>query len=96
MNRAKILESYRVDHTGVIKSSGKFECEFLYMPHFFEAYLNGCSSPDADDEMIVHIEIQPEDLEEFPELLKGNDPYKAGDTIGLIFYENGFVVELNR
>lgn len=82
MNRKEILENYDVDKYGIITSPGKFEGEMLFVPHFYDVYLNG----GADDcGKYVSIEITAEDRAEFPEIPK------RLRKIQLIITSTGFV-----
>ena len=85
MKRAEVLKDYRVDERGVIRSPGKFEGEMLYVPHFWEAYLDG--GADRDDGTTLGFDVTAEDKREFPEL-------KGRRTVRLRVREDGFVVEV--
>ena len=85
MTRNDILNAYHVDpHSGVIRSPGKFEGEMLYVPHFWEIYLDGFS--DRDDGRIIGFDLTAEDKAEFPEL-------KGKRTVRLFQRDDGFVCE---
>jgi hypothetical protein len=66
MTRQDILSQYQVSPNGVILSPGKFESEMLYVPYFWEAYMNGMA--DDDDGSILTFIVNQDDLNEFPEL----------------------------
>lgn len=85
MNRQDILQTFTVDSHGIIRNPGKFEGEMLYVPYFWESYLNGCA--DRDDGKVLGFDVTAEDKTEFPEL-------KRRRTVKLIETEQGFVTEL--
>ena len=85
MTRAEVLGAYRVDDRGRIRSPGKFEGEMLYVPHFWESYLDGMA--DRDDGTTLGFDVTAEDKQEFPEL-------KGRRTVRLRVREDGFVVEV--
>lgn len=85
MKRADIIQDYRVDDRGRIRSPGKFEGEMLYVPHFWDAYLNGCA--DRDNGRVLGFDVTAEDKAEFPEL-------KRRRTVRLIENDQGFVIEV--
>lgn len=85
MNRETILKEYTVDKHGIIKSPGKFEGEMLYVPYFWDAFLNGFA--DRDNGKIIGFDVTKEDKEEFPELKKHR-------TVRLQETDQGFVVEV--
>lgn len=66
MTRAEILKMYDVDEHGVIRSPGKFEGEMLYVPYFWQAYLNG--GADNDDGEYLRFDVNEHDLALYPEL----------------------------
>lgn len=82
MTRAEILEQYEVDANGTIQSPGKFESEMLYVPAYWDHYLNGCA--DDDDGEYLTFYLDDEDRKEWPEL---------GDATRLVLRETdqGFV-----
>lgn len=86
MNRKEILDNYSIDKDGFITSPGKFEGEMLFVPHFYDIYLNG----GADDNgKIISIEISAEDRAEFPEIPK------RAKKIKLYVSDSGFVYWTN-
>lgn len=68
MTRSEILATYTVDACGRITSSGKFEGEPIFAPHFWEVGLSGFA--DFDDGRTYGFRIGKADSEhkEFPEL----------------------------
>jgi hypothetical protein len=86
MTRDQITTDYKIGLSGRIESPGKFEGEMLYVPYFWEAYLDGFA--DTDDGRVLGFKIVPEDRAMFPELSKRKR------TIRLIEREDGFVCEV--
>lgn len=84
MTRSEILKQYTVDEGGRIKSPGKFEGEMLYVPFFWEAFLDG--GADSDEGGVLGFDVTADDKKEFPEL-------KGRKTVKLLEREDGFVVE---
>lgn len=82
--RAEIEASYKVVG-GRIASPGQFEGEAVYVPYFWEAYLNGFA--DRDDGTILGFDLTTDDVAQFPEL-------KGRRTVELIQRDDGFVVEV--
>ena len=66
MTRRDIESSYTVDANGIIRSPGKFEGEPVYVPYFWDAYLEGFA--DEDDGEVLTFRVTAEDRAEFPEL----------------------------
>jgi hypothetical protein len=66
MTRQEIMNEYKVDEQGIILSPGKFENEPLYVPYFWDAYLNGFA--DDDDGEVLTFIVNQDDRNEFPEL----------------------------
>jgi hypothetical protein len=85
MTRRDILDQYKVDDRGIIRSPGKFEGEMLYVPYFWDAFLNGCA--DRDDGKVLGFDVTADDKKEFPEL-------KRRRTVKIVEDLNGFVVEV--
>jgi hypothetical protein len=85
MNRQEILASYDIDLTGRIHSPGKFEGEQLYVPYFWECFLNG--GADYDNGHVLGFNVTKEDKKEFPEL-------RRRKMVKLIEQDDGFVVEV--
>ena len=82
MTRTEILRDYNVDSGGVIRSPGKFEGEYLYVPYFWDLFLNGCA--DEDDGGVLRFNVTEKDRREFPELV-------AVQVVTLTECEQGFV-----
>ena len=66
MTREDIQNQYAVDEYGIIRTPGQFEGEPLYVPYFWDAYLNGFA--DVDDGKVLKFRITPKDREQFPEI----------------------------
>lgn len=81
MTRKDILKNYNVDLCGRIVTPGKFVREMLYVPYFWEVYLDGRANRDNG------FAVTREDKVEFPELT-GRRTIKLKET------ELGFVVEV--
>lgn len=79
MTRLEILEQYEVDANGIIRSPGKFESEMLYVPAYWDHYLNGCA--DDDNGEVLTFYLDETDRAEWPEL--------AGDATALHLAESG-------
>jgi len=65
MTRQEIETSYRVEN-GVIRSPGKFEGEPVYVPYFWQFYLEGGAEDDDGETLTFH--VTDEDRAMFPEL----------------------------
>lgn len=67
--RNEILARCNVEN-GIIVSPGKFEGEAIYMPYFFDLFLDGVYDLilDGDDGEIIKFKVCDEDKKEFPEL----------------------------
>jgi len=84
--RKAITDSYRVDSSGRIKSPGKFEGEMLYVPHFWDVFLNGGTDDTEGDDVMV-FEVDHDERIAFPELGKKK-------RVKLRERDDGFVVEV--
>jgi hypothetical protein len=82
-SRKDIEDSYTVED-GVIRSPGKFEGEPIYVPYFWEVYLEGFGEEMGD---YVLFDVEPSDIVEFPEL-KGKTMVKLTEN------DQGFVMEV--
>jgi hypothetical protein len=54
MTRVDIEMDYKVVN-GRIRNPGKFEGEMLYVPYFWEAYLNGCADSDNRGTRLIKV-----------------------------------------
>lgn len=84
MTRQEIESTYTVEG-GIIRSPGQFEGEPLYLPHFWEIYLNGFA--DRDNGRVLGFDVTVEDKEQFPEL-------KRRRTVKLYQDDQGFICEV--
>ena len=84
MKRSEILAQYTVQN-GIIKNPGQFDGEPIYLPHYWDIYLNG--GADRDNGQIIGFDISADDKLEFPEL-------KNRRTIRMIQTESGFICEV--
>lgn len=64
--REQVLSSYTVNAHGIIQTPGKFEGEMIYVPHFWNAGLEGFA--DQDDGKTFRFNITDEDRQLFPEI----------------------------
>jgi hypothetical protein len=80
--------SKRDEYVEQVRQPGKFEGEQPYVPYFWEESLNGCMEEIhfADGAVIIYGEIQPRDVEVFPELADS-----VGQFIALTETDTGFV-----
>jgi hypothetical protein len=85
MTRKELLEMYDVDAQGIIRNPGKFEGEMLYVPYFWDLYMNGCATNETEDSILIFV-VEPEDAEAFPEL-------EDKEQVRLWEQDQGFVVE---
>ena len=85
MKRKEIEQRYSIDANGIIRSPGKFEGEMLYVPYFWDAFLNGFA--DRDNGNVLGFDVTSEDKVEFPELI-------ARRTVKLYERSDGFVCEV--
>ena len=83
MTRQDIEKDYRVEN-GVIRTPGKFEGEAVYVPYFWEAFLNGMA--DRDNGRVLGFDLTADDKAMFPEL-------KGRRTVRLYERDDGFVCE---
>jgi len=84
MDRQYILSTFKIDQEGIIRSPGRFEGERLYVPYFWDAYLQGLA--DRDDGKIFGFDITEQDRREFPEL-------KGKRAITFYQRDDGFIIE---
>jgi len=85
MTREQITTDYDVQ-SGIIRSCGTFEGEAIYVPFYWDAYLNGFA--DGDDGHTLTFRITPEDRAMFPEI-----PSRKR-VIRLVQRDDGFVCEV--
>jgi len=83
---ADLLKYYKIEEHGIITSPGKFEGEMIYVPYYWEAFLNGFA--DRDDGKVLGFDITPEDRKIFGPMLKGKR------TVKLYERDDGFVIEI--
>lgn len=86
MKRAEVLKQYAVSEGGRITSPGAFEGEMIYVPHFWDEFLQGWA--DRDDGVVLGFDITAEDRKEFPEL--GH----RRRTVKIMQRSDGFVCEV--
>lgn len=91
MNRERILREYTVEN-GIIRSPGKFEGERVYVPYFWDLYLNGMFDEDKGREVVFV--VVSEDLLMFPELIE--DGYGPLAKLRLYQRDDGFVCLLKH
>ena len=84
MTRQEILDRYTL-RDGIIVSPGKFEGEMLYVPYFWEQYIDG--GADEDDGDIISFTVTEDDVREFPEL-------EGTSVVRLVVNDQGFVMEV--
>lgn len=82
--RQRIERDYQIVN-GVIRSPGRFEGEAIYVPYFWESYLDGMA--DYDDGRTLGFKIEAIDRQLFPEISKRKR------TIRLYQRDDGFVCE---
>jgi hypothetical protein len=82
MTRVDIKLDYQIDERGVIRSPGKFEGEMLYVPYFWDAFLNGCA--DGDDGEVLTFIVDSDDVREFPELADAKQVRLYEDSQGFV------------
>lgn len=84
MTREQILADFTVDKHGVIRTLGQFEGEMIYVPYFWDAYINGVA--DRDDGKVLGFDVTKEDREMFPELGRKR-------TVRIYQRDDGFICE---
>ena len=84
MTRKQVTDHYAVDSHGRIHSPGMFEGEMVYVPHYWDAFLNGFA--DRDNGTVLGFDVTAEDKQEFPEL-------RHRRTVKLYQRSDGFVCE---
>lgn len=83
--REKILAEFSISN-GRIKNPGKFEGEPIYVPYFWEQYLNGFW--DFENSKAVGFHLTKEEKNLFPEIPKRKQVIKIKQT------DQGFVCEV--
>ena len=83
MTREEIEREYQVEN-GIIRSPGKFEGEAVYVPYFWDIYLDGFADEDDGTTLIFNVSV--DDKKHFPELRKRK-------VVKLYQRDDGFVVE---
>ena len=83
--RKYIMNQYEINEKGVIITPGKFEGEQIYVPYFWELFLNG--EADEDDGEVIRFNVTEIDRSYFPEL-------KDSRYVDLIEKLDGFVYEI--
>jgi hypothetical protein len=66
MTRDELELQYAANRRGVIVTPGKFAGQMLYVPYFWDKYLNGLADDTTGD--IITFFITDDDRREFPEL----------------------------
>jgi hypothetical protein len=70
MKRREIEDLYRIED-GIIRSPGEFQGQALYMPHFWDRFMDDGADENVDDSDLVCCTVTFEDVMEFPELKLG-------------------------
>ena len=70
MKRREIEDLFRIE-AGIICSAGEFQGQALYIPHFWDRFMDGGADEDVDDSELVCCTVTLEDVIEFPELTVG-------------------------
>jgi len=70
MKRHEIEDLFRIED-GIIRSPGEFQGQALYLPHFWDRFMDGGADEDVDDSDLVSCTVTVEDAMEFPELNVG-------------------------
>lgn len=83
MTRQEIEAAYHVEN-GYIRSPGQFEGEAVYVPYYWDLYLDGFV--DRDNGHTLGFDVSADDKREFPELKKRR-------TVKLCQRDDGFVCE---
>lgn len=86
MTPEEIRKAYTTNERGMITQAGQFEGEMIYLPHFWQAYLDGCA--DSDDGTTLTFKILPEDRKVFPEIPKRRRTIRLQQT------NDGFIREV--
>lgn len=81
MTRTELEQQYRVKGTWVV-SPGKFEGEDIWAPYFWDIAMDGGAAEEwRGDGVVYTVGIDPEDLQQFPELagFRSVELYEDGD-----------------
>jgi len=65
-DRQTLQQQYDTDDHGRICTPGKFEGEPIWVPYFWEIWLDG--GADDDDGYYIGFDLTPDDVREWPEL----------------------------
>lgn len=84
MTRQEIEAEFTIE-SGIIRNPGKFEGEAIYVPYFWDCFLNG--GADGDDGTVLRFDVTADDKAIFPEL-------EGRRTVTLYERDDGFVCEL--
>jgi hypothetical protein len=84
MTRQEIEQTFVVIKSR-IRTLGQFENEMVYVPYFWNAYLNGFA--DDDDGTVLSFDVTQEDIKQFPEL-------QDRKTVKLYQRDDGFICEV--
>ena len=90
--RAEIESEYRVVD-GVIHSPGKFECEAVWVPYFWDLFMEGEGEEVMDEdgeEVATRFRVDAEEEEAFADVLGGE--LRCGATVELFEDSQGFVI----
>jgi len=72
----------RTEALDIVSRPGKFEGCAPYVPHFWEAYLEGLA--DDDDGAVLRFDVTLEDVAEFPELADVESVFLAETDCGSV------------
>jgi hypothetical protein len=86
VERPKLEEQYQTVG-GRITTPGKFEGQRLYVPYYYDNYMNGCA--DREDGQVLGFDVYPEDRVEFPEL-----ELERRSTVTLWLQDDGSICEI--
>jgi len=87
MTRYELESAYKVEGNRIV-SPGKFESENIWCPYFWEAALDGGASEEwHGDGLKLTVEIEPEDVKQFPELEGFRSVEMYEDGLGFVYCE---------
>jgi len=83
--RQQLEEAYKVNSAGIIESSGRYEGEKIYVPYFYEAWLD--READFKEAGAIGFIVNHEDVELFPEFLKEGEIVRVylADSSGAVY-----------